>query len=131
MRPLQAAPEPTASLLRPCLFLAGLSGATGVVCLALSAHANASQLLETAAQMLLFHAPVFIALGVLAQVRRVLLLPVTLFLLTLGLSLFAGDLLMRSFSDQRLFPMAAPAGGMLVIVSWLTLALGALRVRPK
>jgi len=121
----------TATLLRLCLVLAGLSGALGVICLALSAHANASPLLQTAAQMLLFHAPAILGLGLLAQIRRVILLPFAILLLTAGLFLFCGDLLMRAFADFRLFPMAAPIGGMLVIGSWLVLAIGALRVRPK
>lgn len=127
----QKSDEPTQRLLKICLFLAGLCGAAGVICLALSAHANASSLLKTAAQMLLFHAPVLIGLGILSQIRRVLLLPVTVLLLTAGLSLFCGDLLLRGFAGLRLFPMAAPTGGLLLILSWLMLAVGALRVRPK
>lgn len=118
-------------LLKLGLFLAGLCGATGVVLLALSAHANASQSLQTAAQMLLFHAPVYLGLGLLAQLRRVLLLPAVFLCLTSGLGLFCGDLALRTFAGQRLFPMAAPAGGLLVILAWLTVAIGALRVRPK
>lgn len=127
----QSTADPTARLLRLCLVLAGLSGALGVVFLAMSAHANASPLLPTAAQMLLFHAPLFLGLGLLAQARRVLLLPITVALLSVGLCLFSGDLLLRAFVEQRLFPMAAPIGGALVIAAWLALAIGALRVRPK
>lgn len=123
--------EPTVTLLRICLVLAGLTGALGVVSLALSAHANASALLATAAQMLLFHAPMFLGLGLLAQLRKVLVLPVVVGLLGLGLCLFCGDLFLRAFADHRLFPMSAPIGGMMVILSWLLLAIGALRVRPK
>jgi uncharacterized membrane protein YgdD (TMEM256/DUF423 family) len=118
-------------MLRVGLILAGILGAGGVVSLALSAHANASSLIETAAHMLLFHAPVILGLGLLAQVRRVPLLPVVLVLLAAGLTLFCGDLLMRAFLERRLFPMSAPIGGMMVILGWLVLALCALRVRPK
>lgn len=121
----------TAPMLRVGLILAGILGAGGVVSLALSAHANASSLIETAAHMLLFHAPVILGLGLLAQVRRVPLLPVVLVLLAAGLTLFCGDLLMRAFLERRLFPMSAPIGGMMVILGWLVLALCALRVRPK
>ncbi|MCK7612052.1 DUF423 domain-containing protein [Roseibium sediminicola] len=127
----QSMADPTVPLLRLCLVLAGLAGALGAVFLAMSAHANASPLLRTAAQMLLFHAPLFLGLGLLAQARRVLLLPVTVALLSLGLCLFSGDLLLRAFVEQRLFSMAAPIGGALVIAAWLALAIGALRVRPK
>lgn len=122
---------PTTKLLRAALLLAGLCGAFGVVSLALSAHSQASPLLATAAQMLLFHAPVLLGIGILSQIRNVLLLPLVLMLLTAGLCLFCGDLFMRAFAGLRLFSMSAPIGGSLVILSWLTLAIGALRVRPK
>lgn len=130
-RTLSETGRPTVALLRLCLVLAGLTGALGVVSLALSAHASASNLLQTAAQMLLFHAPLYLGLGILAQIRQVLLLPVVLLFLSAGLCLFCGDLFLRAFADQRLFPMSAPIGGLLVILSWLLLAIGALRVRPK
>ncbi|MHA7772575.1 DUF423 domain-containing protein [Roseibium sp. M-1] len=123
--------ETTSSLLRAGMALSGLAGGLGVVCLALAAHENASSLLETAAQMLLFHAPVLLGIGLLAQIRRTPLLPATLVLIACGLGLFSGDLLMRSFLEQRLFPMSAPTGGLLLILGWLSLALSALRVRPK
>ncbi|POF29235.1 DUF423 domain-containing protein [Roseibium marinum] len=128
----QSNPEgPTVVLLRLGLVLSGLSGALGVASLALSAHAAASALLETAAQMLLLHAPVFLGLGVLAQIRKVLFLPLVVLLMTAGLTLFCGDMFSRIILEQRLFSMSAPIGGMLVILGWLVLALSALRVRPK
>jgi uncharacterized membrane protein YgdD (TMEM256/DUF423 family) len=122
---------PTAGLLRICLALSGLSGATGVICLALSAHASASSSLATAGQMLLAHAPLFIGVGILSQIRRISFLPVVAVCLTLGLALFSGDLISRAFFEQRFFPMSAPIGGLLIILAWLTLALSALRVKPK
>ncbi|PVB63787.1 DUF423 domain-containing protein [Labrenzia sp. 011] len=125
------AEAPTSGLLRICLVLSGLSGALGVISLALSAHAAASALLETAAQMLLLHAPVYLGLGILAQVRKVLFLPVVVLLMSAGLLLFCGDMFSRIILEQRLFSMAAPTGGMFVILGWLVLALSALRVRPK
>lgn len=121
----------TSRLLRAGMVLSGLAGAIGVICLALAAHENASPLLQTAAQMLLFHAPVLLGIGLLMQIRRIPFLPVTLLLITGGLALFCGDLLSRAFLDTRLFPMSAPLGGTSLILGWLTLALNALRVRPK
>jgi uncharacterized membrane protein YgdD (TMEM256/DUF423 family) len=44
----------------------------------------------------------------------------------LGGALFAGDVSARAFLGHRLFPMAAPTGGMILIASWLTVALAAL-----
>jgi uncharacterized membrane protein YgdD (TMEM256/DUF423 family) len=40
-------------------------------------------------------------------------------------ALFAGDLTLRQYAGHGLFPMAAPTGGTLLIVSWLALALSA------
>ena len=42
--------------------------------------------------------------------------------LALGACLFSADLASRAFLDDRLFPMAAPTGGSLMILSWLALA---------
>ena len=117
-----------AVLLRVALVLGGVSGASGVLLMALSAHVDTTGLLKTAAEMLLFHAPVFLVMGAMSQVRKVLLLPVAMTLVALGLSLFSGDLASRAFLDQRLFPMAAPSGGVLLILGWATIALGALRI---
>jgi uncharacterized membrane protein YgdD (TMEM256/DUF423 family) len=122
---------PTAGLLRACLALSGLTGAAGVICLALSAHASGSTSLATAGQMLLAHAPLFLGVGILSQIRRMPFLPMVATSLTFGLILFSGDLISRVFFEQRFFPMSAPIGGLLIILAWLTLALSALRVKPK
>ena len=48
----------------------------------------------------------------------------------LGAGLFAADVAGRAYLGGRLFPFAAPTGGMIMILSWLTLiaaALAALR----
>ena len=130
-RTITAPPDPTAPLLRTCLVLGGVTGAAGVMLLATAAHIDPAGLLRTAAEMLLFHAPVFLALGAIAQIRRSVFLPVALLLLFFGLALFCGDLLSRSFADRRLFPMSAPTGGMLIIVGWAAIALMALRIRAR
>ncbi|QFT32477.1 hypothetical protein FIV00_18455 [Labrenzia sp. THAF82] len=128
---------PTKFMLRLCLIFSGLAGSLGVACLALAAHADAvsmpakSSLLQTAAQMLLAHAPVILGAGILTQIRRAPLVPVAVVLMAIGLSLFCGDLVLRVFVEERLFHMAAPIGGMSVILGWLVLALSALRVQPN
>ena len=43
----------------------------------------------------------------------------------LAASLFAGDLTLRQYAGHSLFPMAAPTGGTLLILSWLALAVAA------
>ncbi|MGV2976184.1 DUF423 domain-containing protein [Roseibium alexandrii] len=123
--------EPISKLLRLAIVLSGLSGAAGVGLLALSAHADTTGLMETAAHMLLFHAPVFLGMGIVAQVRSVPFLPVAFTLMVVGIVLFSGDLIARATIGSRLFPMAAPTGGLLTITSWIALALSAIRIKPR
>lgn len=122
---------PTTAFLRLSLVLGGATGAVGVVLMALSAHADTTGLLSTAANMMMFHAPVILLLGILAQVRRSPFLPLALALLVAGLGLFCGDLLSRIFLDARLFPNAAPTGGMLLIVGWAAIVLSAIHLKPR
>jgi len=42
--------------------------------------------------------------------------------LLVGTLLFCGDLSLRAFGGQRLFPFAAPIGGSLMIAGWLIAA---------
>ena len=123
--------DATSKLLRLGVVISGLSGAAGVALLALSAHADTTGLMKTAAHMLLFHAPVFLGMGIVAQVRSIPFLPVAFALMAVGIALFSGDLIARATIGSRLFPMAAPTGGMLTIASWIALALSAIRVNPK
>jgi uncharacterized membrane protein YgdD (TMEM256/DUF423 family) len=44
----------------------------------------------------------------------------------MGLALFSGDLSLRAMHGIPLFPMAAPAGGLLLMAGWLLAALVAL-----
>ena len=40
----------------------------------------------------------------------------------LGAALFSGDIALRAFTGHRLFAMAAPTGGTILIIAWLALA---------
>ncbi|MFZ1681462.1 MAG: DUF423 domain-containing protein, partial [Rhizobiaceae bacterium] len=51
-------------------------------------------------------------------------------IIALGVALFAGDLALRAFAGTRLFPMAAPTGGIAMIAGWLGVVLAAF-VRPR
>jgi uncharacterized membrane protein YgdD (TMEM256/DUF423 family) len=110
--------------------LAGLAGACGVGLAAAGAHVSASPLLTTAANFLLMHAAATLALAALALAspRRGgwFLCGAVLFLL--GGFLFCGDLAVRALAGVRLFPMAAPVGGSLLILGWLTTAIAAIVV---
>jgi len=43
-----------------------------------------------------------------------------------GAGLFSGDIALRAFAGHRLFPYAAPSGGMILIAAWLGLIVTAL-----
>ena len=114
------------------LVIAALYGACGTALLAAGSHA-AGSLATTAGQMLLWHAPAIIAAvvaretGLLHRMTGALAIAV----LIAGVGLFAADLAVRAFlSWARLFPMAAPLGGMLTIGGWVVLAAAAL-ARPR
>lgn len=111
---------------RLLVLAAGLIGAAGVALSAAAAHAGGGNV-ATAAQFLLFHAPALLALGLFSHSR---LSRVAGLVLLAGLLLFSGDLLIRHYADTRLFAMAAPAGGTLMILGWLGVAGSALR-RPR
>jgi len=109
------------------IMLAGLMGAAGVVLLAAAAHAAPGAGLDSAGQMLLFHAVAAVAVAAaLSQglVFRPLAIAAAIGLVA-GAALFSGDIAMRAFAGHRLFPMAAPTGGVVLIASWLALGVAA------
>lgn len=107
--------------------LAGLMGAAGVALAAASAHGADASRLASASAMLLFHATAVLA--TVALVERDLLRGgiglAAAFGFVIAASLFAGDLTVRQYAGHALFPMAAPTGGTLMIVSWLAVTLAA------
>lgn len=108
--------------------LGAVMGAAGVVSLAAAAHAAPGAGLDSAGSMLLFHAATTIAAA--AAIGQGLawrpLALIAAFGLVLGTALFSGDLALRALAGHRLFPMAAPTGGGVLIVSWFGLAIAAL-----
>lgn len=102
-----------------------LAGAAGVALSAAAAHAGGGNL-ATAATMLLAHAPVLVAVGLAGSGRAMHWAALLLFA---GALLFAGDLLARHWLGGRLFPFAAPLGGIAMIAGWLAIALAALTSR--
>jgi uncharacterized membrane protein YgdD (TMEM256/DUF423 family) len=107
--------------------LAGLMGAAGVVLLAAGAHAAPGAGLDSAGQMLLFHAAAVIGIAV-ALHQGLLVRPLALAAaigLVAGAVLFSGDIALKALAGHRLFPMAAPTGGFISIASWLGLAVAA------
>ena len=105
------------------VMLAGLMGASGVILAAAGAHAAPNAGLDSAAYMLLFHAAALLGGAALAQ-QGLLWRPLALGALVawvVGTALFSGDIAMRAFAGHRLFAMAAPAGGVILIAAWLAL----------
>jgi uncharacterized membrane protein YgdD (TMEM256/DUF423 family) len=114
-------------LFRILIILASVMGADGVMLAALSAHQSDAARLAAASSMLLFHATAVLATGALTE-RSVVHLQLGLaaaFGFVIAAALFAGDLTLRQFAGHGLFPLAAPTGGTLLIISWVTLALAA------
>lgn len=100
---------------RLLVVIAGLFGALGVAAAARASHAGDDNL-GIAANFLLLHAPVLIGLSLLAASRVALAAGVVI---AVGVALFAGDLAMRSYTGNPLFPMAAPIGGGAMILGWV------------
>ena len=118
---------PGSPLLRILVILAGIMGADGVVLAAASAHQPDAVRLASASSMLLFHATAVLAVAALIE-RSILHARIGLvaaFGFVIAAVLFAGDLTLRQYAGHSLFPMAAPTGGTLLIVSWLVLAVAA------
>jgi uncharacterized membrane protein YgdD (TMEM256/DUF423 family)/predicted kinase len=106
--------------------VAALLGVAGVALAALSTHADGGELGRTAAQFLVLHAGVLIGVTAHARVadrRTARALLGAGGALAFGTLVFSGDLTMRAFAGARLFPMAAPIGGSLMILSWIALSL--------
>ncbi len=118
----------TTNTLRIATLLAGLMGAAGVILAASAAHQPDATRLASASSMLLFHAPAVIGAALLTA-HGVLKHPLgfaATFGFVAGAGLFAGDLVLRQYQGQSLFPMAAPTGGTALILSWLVLAVSAI-----
>ena len=114
-------------LFRILIILAGLMGADGVILAAAAAHQGDATRRMPASSMLLFHATAVLAVVALSE-RGVVHVRVGLaaaFGFFVAAVLFAGDLSLRHFAGHGLFPLAAPTGGALLIVSWIVLAVAA------
>jgi uncharacterized membrane protein YgdD (TMEM256/DUF423 family) len=115
------------ALFRILIGLAAIMGADGVILAALSAHQPDAARLGAASSMLLFHAPAVLATVALADrgMVHVKIAIAAAIGFVVASALFAGDLTLRQFAGHSLFPFAAPTGGTLLILSWLTLLVAA------
>jgi uncharacterized membrane protein YgdD (TMEM256/DUF423 family) len=110
------------------LLFAGLMGAAGVALAAAAAHAAPGAGLESAAYMLLFHAAAIVGGAALLDRDVLARWPLLIALVgwVLGAALFSGDITLRAFTGNRLFAMAAPTGGIILILGWVMLSLAAI-----
>lgn len=114
-------------MLQVLIGIAAIFGCAGVILAAAGAHSKPGSGLDSAGHMLLFHAPAVIA-ACAAMASGLLSRPIALAAcaaLLLGVALFAGDLALRAYAGHRLFPMAAPTGGIVMMAGWVLLALAA------
>lgn len=118
----------------------GFLGATyGASAVALSAYAShglaarvppaALQRAWTAIAFLFVHALLLVAIATLARVSAALLLTLSGFAAALGTLLFCGSVLVSVLFGWS--SAAAPAGGMLLIVAWLLLAVWFVGARTR
>ena len=118
---------------RIVITLAGLMGVGGVILAAVGAHVAPGTGLDSAAYILLLHAAA--VLGATAILHQGLLwrpsAAVALVAWVLGFALFSGDIALRALAGHRLFPMAAPSGGTLLIGGWGLLVIAALLARMR
>ena len=115
------------------LVIAGLLGATGVAAGAFGAHAlqasvspERADIWETAAQYHLIHAVVILALALYSQPDESRWrLPMMGF--TAGVVLFSFSLYALVLTDITQLAMITPVGGLILILSWLMVAIKALK----
>lgn len=115
------------------LVLAALMGAAGIMLAAAGAHGAPGAGLDSAAYLLLLHAVAVIAAVALTQ-QDLLWRPLAVAAFAgwiLGANLFAGDIAFRAFAGHRLFAMAAPSGGIVLILGWIAFAAAALAALPR
>jgi uncharacterized membrane protein YgdD (TMEM256/DUF423 family) len=94
---------------------------------AANAHLLPDTRLQTAANLMLLHAVAALALCSLALVapRRGIWIAGAAGMLLSGCLVFACDMTLRAMVGARLFPMAAPLGGSLLILGWIIASLSA------
>jgi uncharacterized membrane protein YgdD (TMEM256/DUF423 family) len=118
---------------RALVVLAAAAGLLGIALAAGAAHVTGGTNLDTAARFLLAHAPALLAVA--ALVERGAIGPrlgrLAGFTLAVGLALFCGDLSLRAFRGEALFRLAAPTGGVILMIGWALVGLAALAGRPR
>jgi uncharacterized membrane protein YgdD (TMEM256/DUF423 family) len=94
---------------------ASLMGACGVASAAVAAHMAGAERLSSVALILLAHAAAVLAL----TLRAGRLFLASALAMAFGATLFALDVALFTLRGGHLFPLAAPSGGVILILAWL------------
>ncbi len=116
----QSTPEASRIWAAALVLIGSLMGTAGVAAGAMAAHQTGGGLLETASHYLLFHAAPVLAIGLNSYNRKICMTAASL--LAFGAVLFSGDLALRALANLKPLAMAAPIGGLILILGWLSLA---------
>ena len=103
---------------RILIAVAGAMGASGVALAAWAAHRSGGETLMTAALFLLLHATPVAAIALAGRCRGFMLAASAL---AVGAILFSGDIALLSTLNVKPWALAAPTGGIAMIIGWLTL----------
>lgn len=116
------------------VLVGSLFGAVAVGLGAVGAHAldrafvpADAETYETAVRYQLFHAAVMVALGALKGQILPALLGAASWAFALGILLFSGSLYLLTLGGPAEIAYATPVGGVLLVLGWLILAVGAAR----
>lgn len=118
---------------RGMIAASGMLGACGIGLASLASHGGGGPALMTAGLLLVVHACALVALAALGRVwpEREFAWTWSAALLASGATLFALDLTLRAFAEVRLFPGAAPTGGLAMIAGWIWLFVAMLIGKDK
>ncbi len=109
------------------LLIAAVSGALVVALGAVGAHAleqtlignNRLETYQLAVRYHSFHTLAFLALGMIQTIFRSRYILYSFYLMLSGTIFFSGSLYLLSITDQSIYAFTTPAGGILLIISWL------------
>lgn len=106
--------------------LAGLLGMAGVAAAALAAHSADNPMFAVVSPILMIHAAAVVAIVALSAVQKGRGgLDFAAVLVGIGAALFSAAVLLPGLAGVRLFPMAAPTGGIAMMAGWLWLSVAA------
>lgn len=117
---------------RNSLLIGAILGALGVALGAFGAHAFKPMLVESgrldtyelAVRYEFYHAFALLLAGVLQQFIQTKSIRLASLFFLFGTVLFSGSLFLLCFTNNSLFAIATPFGGVLLISGWILLAMG-------